>query len=345
MEAMVTPYSFSVSECDVADKERLEQFRQKRLEWLFLFEGDPDHNIREQINELMWSDALFRALNRMRSFGSESSPTASHNRAIAEFIDNGYIASQVLGISKLTDRWDDDPAKNVVSLRRLLKEVKHNSHLLTRENFVCFDGLPYDYEQVERKHYESLTAEQLRQFRYMPTKGPTAFGTSRLMHLQFDSVAMTEVRSRTDQINTRAFDRLEQILTDDTIARVRGFRNKYLGHAADAVSRKGHALERFGFSLNDFANAQRRLITAAEVIGSLLGTTVANPIRVAQYDIFEFLDQTLTGSGDIEELHEAWHQHEDSRDQWRASALSDLLNGVPPAQEDERDSEPPNGDR
>ena len=32
--------------------------------------------------------------------------------------------------------------------RKLVKDLKKNCGLFTRENYVCYDGLPYDYEAV-----------------------------------------------------------------------------------------------------------------------------------------------------------------------------------------------------
>ncbi len=334
MEAEPSPYSFPASECDVADTSKLEQFRQKRSEWLDLYEGDPDHNIRKQINDLMWSDAVFRALNHARRFGSENQPTASHNRALAEFIDNGYVASQALAISKLTDPWNPDSSKNVVSLPRLLRDIRENLGLITREYFICFDGLPYDYEKVKQRHYAKLTSDELRAFVRPSRSGPEAFHSSEVWHRAFDRYARSNSRSRGDLIDLEILDRLDAVLKDSSIKKIRIFRNKYVGHAADRISRTGHTLEKLGFSLNDFADAQRRIIIVAEVIGSLLGTTVANPIAAAQFDVFEFLDRPIAGEKDSKTLSALWDSLETSRDEWRNRALEDLLNGIPPVKEE-----------
>lgn len=334
MEAEPPQYSFPTSECDVADKSKLEQFRQKRREWLDLYEGDPDHNIRKQINDLMWSDAVFRALNHARSFGSEDQRTASHNRALAEFIDNGYVASQALAISKLTDPWNRDLSKNVVSLPRLLRDIRENLELITREHFICFDGLPYDYEKVKQRYYANLTPDELRAISYLPRSGPEAFGTSEVWHRAFDRYARSNSRSRGDLIDLEILDRLDAVLKESSIKKIRIFRNKYVGHAADRISRTGHALEKLGFSLNDFADAQRRIIIVAEVIGMFLGTTVANPIATAQYDVFEFIDRPIAAQTDTEALNALWDHLETSRDEWRNRALGDLLDGIPPVKEE-----------
>ncbi|MCA3265382.1 MAG: hypothetical protein ING19_04865 [Azospirillum sp.] len=252
-------YKFSVADCDVIDKANLELFRQERDTWLALFEDDPAHNVRSQINELMWTDAVFRALNQMRGLGSESQPTGSHNRAIGEFIDKGFLASQVLGISKLTDPPNNDKNKNVVSLRRLLGDIKEKVHLVTRENFVCFDGLPFDYEEAARRHINSLTPEQRRQPRWLSREGPEAFGSSKISHLSFNELCCSPAGSRLDRIDGGILTAIEGMLSHQSITKIRGFRNKYLGHAADSISRRGHSLETYGFSLDEFAEAQQRI--------------------------------------------------------------------------------------
>jgi hypothetical protein len=37
----------------------------------------------------------------------------------------------------------DDSGSGVISLRRLLKGMRANINMFTRENYVCCDGLPY----------------------------------------------------------------------------------------------------------------------------------------------------------------------------------------------------------
>jgi hypothetical protein len=46
--------------------------------------------------------------------------------------------------------WMDRGSSGIISLRRLAKDLKRNFKLLTRENYVCYDGLPYDYRPFGR---------------------------------------------------------------------------------------------------------------------------------------------------------------------------------------------------
>lgn len=72
-----------------------------------------------------------------------------------EALIGGYVATQVLAIRLLVDNRGED----VISLRKLLKDVRSNYVLFTRENYVCFDGLPYDYEAVQRRDMEKRIGE------------------------------------------------------------------------------------------------------------------------------------------------------------------------------------------
>ena len=66
---------------------------------------------------------------------------------MTEALIGGHAATRVLAICRLVDNRGDD----LISLRKLLKDIRSNVPLLTRENYVCFDGLPYDYEAVQRR--------------------------------------------------------------------------------------------------------------------------------------------------------------------------------------------------
>jgi hypothetical protein len=61
---------------------------------------------------------------------------------LVQALIDGHVATQVLAIRSLVDNGNSD----IISLGRLVKDIRCNFHLPTRANSVCFDGLPYDYE-------------------------------------------------------------------------------------------------------------------------------------------------------------------------------------------------------
>lgn len=49
----------------------------------------------------MWQDAVFSTFNEARRDTDAAGPSAAVAPILAQFLDQGYVASQVLGISKL----------------------------------------------------------------------------------------------------------------------------------------------------------------------------------------------------------------------------------------------------
>lgn len=196
-------YDYDVNECDVTDKGQLAAFREKRSEWFLWFEEDEHHSIQAQIHSLMWNDAIFRSLNEARRFASPNDPTAAVNGSLCEFIDIGYVASQVIGLCKLIDRRND-----VISLTRLLNDISAHQNLITREHFVSFDGLHYDFDLVRDARLARQTPEERAEARWIVTTGPEAWVSSQLAHSAFDRLSgiAGDHRQRTDLINQRVFD-------------------------------------------------------------------------------------------------------------------------------------------
>ena len=54
-------------------------------------------------------------------------------------------------IRRLTDPNETNPKKTIISLPRIINDIKQNIHLLTREHFIAGDGLPYDYKPGNQK--------------------------------------------------------------------------------------------------------------------------------------------------------------------------------------------------
>ena len=141
-------YKYKIDECDVSDKKSLEKFREKRAEWVKWFGVDDENTIANQIYSMMWGDAAYRSLVEACRFSSEDNPTAHENEMLAGLLYDGYLANQMLSITKLIDK-----DSRVISLGRLFDEIKESRYLFTRENFVSHDGLPYDYAKVQEAEF------------------------------------------------------------------------------------------------------------------------------------------------------------------------------------------------
>jgi hypothetical protein len=144
---MSAGYEYQLADCDVTDKRALKSYRAKRATWLSWINTDEHHAIWDVLSRMVWTDVSFRS---MTQFAIDDENSALHNSILTEALIGGHLATQVLAIRRLVDNRGDD----VISLRKLLKDIRSHFTLLTRENYVCFDGLPYDYEAVQRRDME-----------------------------------------------------------------------------------------------------------------------------------------------------------------------------------------------
>jgi hypothetical protein len=143
---MPDDYAYPIAQCDVTTEKRaaLESYRDKRRKWLSWIDTDEHHAIWRVLSSMVWTDVSFRALTH---FAVNDENNGHNNLLLAGALLNGHVATQVLAIRRLMD----DGNRDIISLRRLVKDLKRNFGLFTRENYVCFDGLPFDHEAVQHK--------------------------------------------------------------------------------------------------------------------------------------------------------------------------------------------------
>lgn len=52
-------YTFKLEDCDVVDRNKLRDYRNKREEWVARFKADDHHALWRQINRILWDYAFF----------------------------------------------------------------------------------------------------------------------------------------------------------------------------------------------------------------------------------------------------------------------------------------------
>jgi hypothetical protein len=133
---------------------------------------------------------------------------------IADLLEQCFIEKQFLAIRRLVDK---DPCEKVYSLRALLEDVKDNKSLFTRENYVAWDGLPYDVHS--ETHGRAVEIGKYRHWLYDAISGQSPGS-----------------RSRTDPLNaeylTKTADRL------GTHRRVKDIVDKFIAHASVSAEKR-----------------------------------------------------------------------------------------------------------
>lgn len=309
-------YDFTTDRCDVRDTSRLTEFRAKRDEWLHWLLHDELHAISKQISSMLWSDAVFRLINQSRKLAHEAGGEfATQSGVLARALDNGYVAEQLIAFRKLLEKpAPKNPKRQVISLRRLIDDVREHRELLTREMFVCYDGLPFD----DRGGMDDLPEpnEHGVSIAWVSTSGPRAFGMANLQHTCFskfmDSAPPTS--DRDDQIGARFFAEIENALSKAPFERARLNANKILLHAADGFSRGAQPIP--SMTLQDNWDCHRAILMTVNRISVVINGPNLGGVPTPQYDVLENWSTPFAPMEGFDAIMEEWQLENIARERW-----------------------------
>lgn len=276
-----------VEQCDVCNKASLASYRTKKAKWWRWLRTANQNALWPQIYAMIIEDMTFRTLVAAADADKES---GLHSPIIRRGILQGNAATQGLAIRRLTDK------KNI-SLRRLLRDIKENIRLITRENYVSGEGLPYDYSDADANWSA---------------------------HLKFDRLAgkQAKSRSRDDKIPKRVIKILEGWLDAKEIGAVVDWTNEHIAHAADPENARTDVTP---LTMDNIAASQRKIVRTAEAVSAyLLNGTIHGaiiPIRYNQFSRFEM----IVNREAVKKAQERWRELAEERDQWTQGIWKELL--------------------
>jgi len=286
------------------------RFNDKRKYWLSLLTEGNRNSVYSQIHDLLWEDTVFRTLNESRRLAGEEAPISG---LVWEMIRSGYVTRQAVGIRKLVDR-----RSNVASLHRIIADIKANRELITRFNFVSYDGLPYDPSEAKQRFFEEAAAKESSSVAWLPTSGPDAWGMAEIVHEAFDRLSGVSPPKRTpnDLIRKSVLQRLEAQLAIEPIRAIERYASAFEAHAsASALGPSGEPEP--AISLSVLRDVHKAIAQVANFLRSfVLYESTSGLIPTPQYDQFEHLERGFITEDMLPALHEFWHQHNDDTEAW-----------------------------
>jgi hypothetical protein len=316
---MASDYKIQITECDVP-KERhsaLEAYRAKRAQWLMWLDEDEDHAIWTAISGMVWTDVSFRTIAQL---AKDDETSSLGNPLLAEQLINGHFATQILAIRRLVDC-----GRGNISIRRLIMDIRSNFKLFTRENYVCYDGLPYDYEVVM---HEEIAERAGKGAFWAPTTGPKAWGTSKMAHEQFDKLTgiSPDKRSREDRLPLTLMDTIEKWLNESGADDLVDWSHVYLAHAGNLEGRQ--RIADAVVTTNKINEVMKILARVTEAISSYVlfaGGRINALMPIAQFDQFENLDKPVMQISLKDEAYKIWDDLSSERNNYLESVRTELL--------------------
>jgi hypothetical protein len=305
-------------EPDVQDTHALKKYMVKRTEWLSWYSlcNEEPNSLQQQISSMMVLDMAYRTLAEPRKTADADRPSAAKTPLLVHFLDQGYVATQVLAIRKLLDK-----GKDVISIKRLLDDIRANADLITREIYVSHDGLPYDPAAWQNDASCRHDMEVLIWGRDAP--GLSAYSQSRHRHEMFDELSGVDLvrRSRFDRIQVRIFDEIDKWINESGAPDIIKLGNKFIAHAADPKSRSSLANEGITFEVID--RIHRAIIRAERAITDdiLFIDTSRDVVPILDPSGFLIgLDSPYAGGNLAEIMYQRWDELKKQREVWKRPA-------------------------
>lgn len=279
-----------IIKCDVVNKELLAMFRYYRNKWNNILNGKGVHSIFNQIQDLLWVDTVYRTYNESRRISLEvETPKISLPGVFVDFVDLCYFNSQIMAIRRLVDESQSGHGREVYSIPRLVAEIEANVHLITRENYVCFDGIPYDHATGDWRR----DADQ----KYRQEK--------------FDKLSRTgpDNRKRTDEIDPIIFADIRKLL--QKIGLVKEYANKFVAHSSDPSNRRAIEAKFKEITLAYFDEVYEAIIKAGKMISLLIGEYLPTELAIAPFDQLAHWENPMISKTNKELLYQFWRERQD----------------------------------
>ena len=311
-------YTHSINDLDIVDKEKGEAFRKKRLYWMDCLNGEDPNSISRQIYSMLWDYSLFCTVNELRRIAANGNQkSVGFNGPVIRLFDAGFVVTQSTGIRRLIEKPKKNPNLAVISLRSLINDIEKNLDLITRENYVSYDGLPYDYESIQKKWIVSAPKVGC-----VATTGPDGWPMSERAHKNFDKLAKVDPknRKRTDTIKKEVLERLElEIIKCEDVKK---YVDKFIAHAAAPETRTGLTKEQQGLTLDRLKETLKIIYAVASYLsGTFLWESSLGGVPTPQFDHLKNLDKPWATEEALNTAHEKWNDFSKEVSTWDSTSF------------------------
>ena len=242
---------------EIIDQRNLTLFRGKRGEWFRIFEtGGPDRlSIQGQLLQAIVDDLTYRVFTQESSQNKDGEGLAIPS--LRYLLNVGYVTSQALLSRRLLDS-----RKDVSSIKRIVKDLRKHRRLITRENFVSFDGTPYTYNL-------SSENESSIEFKLWGLQAPGFSDQLRSYHRheRFDELSKVPPtnRTRNDLIDSRILHTIEMWLESPEANHLKDISDSRFAHATDG-SHSQFRGDLSAITLHEVEKAQRGFVMSTRAI-------------------------------------------------------------------------------
>jgi hypothetical protein len=256
---------------------------------------DSENALQNIVQLLAWNDSVYRTFNEGLRLSQGEAKRRRLPNSLIEYIHHAHTAYVVIALRKLYD--DKKKGRHAVnSLRTVTQRIVDNAHLFTRENFVTFDDVPYDYN--DKLNWKTGAVTQAR-------------------HSQFDSLCATRAgqpRKRADRLDVS----IAMMLHERTRLKpeIERFANKFLSHSSAMTNRPDEALTLQGLTLGRIQAQYRNVIWSTQQVAKFLFEPFLSVVPTPQFDVLSNWENGLFDSATKKKLTRYWYKRMGWWEKW-----------------------------
>lgn len=248
---------------------------------------DSENGLQTIVQSLAWNDSVYRTFNEGLRLSQSVARRQQLPNSLIDYIHRAHTAYVVISLRKLYDE-KKKGSRSVNSLRTVTQRILDNAHLFTRDNYVTFDGLPYDVS--DKLDWKTRAIVQAR-------------------HAQFDSLCGIKAeapRRRADMLDVN----IPTMLHTRTQLRpeIESFANKFLAHSSAKNNRPDEELTFQKLTLGRIQAQYRNVIWSSQQIAKFLCEAFLSEVPVPQFDVLINWENGLFDNATKGKLWKYWNK-------------------------------------
>lgn len=278
-------------------------FQAEYNKWLKRFDSEDKNCILKQVQNMLFETLIYRCVLKARSIApKDSKGRIKLNGAVHYLIDKCFFNNQLMTIRRLTDKGED-----VVSLYKLLNQMKGNCKYLTRRNYFMILqelGYEYDYSEIKKKHDEYIE-KNLRMGEAIVIPDELDWDKSERLHSDFDKLSKNKASNRTpeDIIDNSIFDKLLDEL--DCCEKLRDHVDHFVAHSLKPEKVEKLDDEALRVTFEHLWEAQQIICKVTHFVGLyLLGIVDYGLLPIPHGSFLQYIEEPLITKEEKSKLHE-----------------------------------------
>lgn len=295
-------------------------FQVEYNKWLKRFDPEDKNCILKQVQNMLFETLIYRCVLKARSIASKDSKgRIKLNGTVHYLIDKCFFNNQLMTIRRLTDR-----KKDVVSLCKLLNQMKGNCKHLTRRNYFMIlqeRGYKYDYSEIKKKQDEYIK-RNLRMGEVIAIPEELDWEESERFHSVFDKLSKSSAGNRKpeDIIKSSVFDKLLKEL--DRCKKLREHIDHFIAHSLKPEKIEKLDDKALRITFEHLWEAQQIICKVTHFVGLyLLGIVDYGLLPIPHGSFLQYIEEPLITKEEKSKLREEEGKFRNEIHSWKVKTV------------------------